>query len=63
LAPKQEKRALHTFFTNKFLTDKFLGKELLPVERIEGSNLEKAEPAGILKYSKSDPEFADFAEW
>ena len=58
-----EKKALHTFFTNKYHIDKFLGYELLPVERIEGSSRETAEPVGILKYSKSDPEFADFAEW
>lgn len=58
-----EKKAFETFSANIYLFDKFLGKELLPIEKRENSNWETAELAEILKYSKSDIEYADFAEW
>jgi hypothetical protein len=58
-----EKKALETFFANNYLSDKFLGKELIIIEKRASSNWEAPELAEILKYSKSDPEFADFGEW
>jgi hypothetical protein len=58
-----EKKALETFFENNYLLDKFLGKELIIIEKRTSSNWETAELAEILKYSRSDPEFADFGEW
>jgi hypothetical protein len=58
-----EKKALQTFFANNYLFDKFLGKELIIIEKRASSNWETAELAEILKYSKSDPEFTDFGEW
>lgn len=58
-----EKKALQTFFENNYLFDKFLGKELILIEKQESSNWETAELAEFLEYSKSDPEFADFGEW
>lgn len=58
-----EKKALQTFFANNYLFDKFLGKELIIIEKGASSNWETAELAENLKYSQSDPEFADFGEW
>jgi len=58
-----EKKALVTFSENNYLFDKFLGKELIIIEKRIASNWETAELAEILKYSKSDPEYADFGEW
>lgn len=58
-----EKKALETFFANNYLFDKFLGKELIVIEKRASSNWETADLAETLKYSKSDPEFADFGEW
>jgi hypothetical protein len=59
-----EKKALETFFSNNYFFDKFLlGKELIIIENRGSSNWETADLAEILKYSKSDPEFADFGEW
>ena len=63
MTPKQEKKVLRTFFTNKYLIEKYFAKELFSKERRENLNRETAEPAVILKYSKSDPEFSDFAVW
>ncbi len=58
-----EKKAFDTFFANNYLFDKFLGKELLLIEKRESSKQETAELANYLKYSKIDTEFEDFAEW
>lgn len=58
-----EHKALQTFFSNNYLLDKFLGKELLIKEKRESSNYETAEMAELLKYSKSDPDFLDFGAW
>jgi hypothetical protein len=58
-----EKKAMKTFEENPFLFDTFLEKELLPLDVEPDSNWDTAEMAGYLQYSKSEPEFADFAEW
>lgn len=57
------KKAMQTFADNTYLIDKFLGKELLLIEKEELSNWEEAELAGVLKYSVAESELADFAEW
>lgn len=58
-----EKKAFGTFFSNSYLFNKFLGKELSYIEKKESSNWETKDLAELLKYSKNDIELADFAEW
>ncbi len=58
-----EKKAFETFLENPFLFDAFLEKTLLPLEIEFSSNWAGPELVEYLKYSKSEPEFADFAEW
>lgn len=58
-----EKKAFQTFFENHYLFDKFFGKELQTIEKEQYSNWATVELAENLKYTKDDPEFADFAAW
>jgi hypothetical protein len=58
-----ESKAYKTFAANNYLFDKFLGKELLKIEKNEFSNWEKSTLTDYLTYSKSEIEFSDFAEW
>jgi len=58
-----EKKALQTFTSNTYLLDKFLGKDLLALDIEEDSNWDGPELAEHLKYSKSQIELRDFADW
>lgn len=58
-----EKMALKTFFSNTYLIDKFLGKELLNLNISEHSNWENPALIDNLIYKHSDEELQDFTEW
>lgn len=58
-----EKKALETFFSNTYLIDKFLGKELLDLNISEHSNWENPELVDNLIYKHSDEELRDFTAW
>lgn len=58
-----EKKALETFFSNTYLIDKFLGKELLDLNISEHSNWENPELVDNLIYKHSDAELQDFTAW
>lgn len=58
-----EKKALQTFFSNTFLIDKFLEKELLHLNIREHSNWESPALVENLIYKHSDAELLDFSEW
>jgi len=58
-----EKKACETFFSNTYLFDKFLGKELLHLDKSESSNWEFASLADHFHYQKTDAAIVDFAEW
>ena len=58
-----EKMALQTFFSNTYLIDKFLGKELLDLNNNEHSNWENTSLVADLIYKHSDIELQDFTEW
>ena len=58
-----EKKALQTFFSNTFLIDKFLEKELLNLNIREHSNWESPALVENLIYKYSDAELQDFSEW
>ncbi|GDX50860.1 hypothetical protein LBMAG26_17190 [Bacteroidota bacterium] len=58
-----EKKALETFFSNTYLIDKFLGKELLDLNISEHSSWENPELVDNLIYKHSDAELQDFTAW
>lgn len=58
-----EKRALQTFFSNTYLFDYFLGKELLLFDKYEGFNWEQPDLAINMHYTKEQEDLADFVEW
>jgi len=58
-----EDRVFKIYFTSKTMIDIFLEKEILP-KKIKGNpSRERESRAESLRYKKSDPEFAGFAEW
>lgn len=58
-----EKKAFKTFFSNKYILDNFLEKELHPLDVSESSSWEMEIVTKHLSYSKKDAGFEDFAEW
>ncbi len=58
-----ENKALHTVFSNSYLFDAFLGKEVRHEGKEEIAGWETSEMTKLLEYSKTDPEFSDFAQW
>lgn len=63
--PKEaEKKAFETFTSNTYLFDKFFERPITPIEKWEGSNLDKASfAADYFDYSYKQPHLTDFAEW
>jgi hypothetical protein len=58
-----EKKAFETFCSNTYLFDKFLGREIMQIDKFEGSNLETTEFANYMKYLSSQVELKDFSLW
>ncbi|MBZ9787737.1 hypothetical protein LB456_09735 [Psychroflexus sp. CAK57W] len=58
-----EKKAFKTFSSNKYIFDKFLGKELMSLDLGENSGWEKEMVIKHFNYSRNHTEFKDFAEW
>ena len=58
-----EKKALQTFISNTYLIDKFLDKPILYFDKEESLSWELPGIIEIFKYSKTQTEFHDFAEW
>ena len=58
-----ERKAFETFCSNTYILDKFFGKPVVAVCKCESSSLEKQEFTEYLKYSSTQPELADFADW
>ncbi len=58
-----ENKAHQTFFSNTYLFDKFLGKELLRLDKNESSNWEFESLVDGFPYSSLDTEFIEFASW
>jgi hypothetical protein len=58
-----EIKAHKTFFSNTYLFDKFLGKEILFLDKNESSNWEMESLLNNFKYSKTNEEFTDFSFW
>lgn len=58
-----ENKVKHTFYSNTYLLDKFLDKELLQFNKSEDSNWQYEQLVDDFKYSKNHEEMKDFAEW
>lgn len=58
-----EKKAFETFCSNTYLFDKFFGKQIMPIDKWEGSNLEAPGFTEYLDYSSEQSELADFSKW
>lgn len=59
-----ERKAFQTFCSNVYVFDKFFGKEILPIDKWEGSNVDTVAYAHTyFNYSASQGDLSDFAEW
>ena len=58
-----EKKAFQTFCRNTYLFDKYFGRQIIPIDKWEGSNLEIPEYTKYLDYSSEQKELADFTDW
>ncbi len=58
-----EKKAMKTFYSNTYLIDKFLKKELLVFDKLENSNWEYSSLVEQLIYSKEQDELIEFSDW
>lgn len=58
-----EKKALETFCRNTYLFDKFFNKDITPIDKHEGSNLECPQFVHNLEYTATQPELLDFSNW
>lgn len=58
-----KQKAFETYFSNSYLFDKFFGREIIPIEKYEYSNLSTTEFVQYFNYSSEQVEFADFSEW
>jgi len=54
---------METFFSNTYLFDKFLEKELLQFGKWEGSSWEQSSLTEYFNYSKTDTELKNFVGW
>lgn len=58
-----EKKAFKTFCSNTYLFDKYFGRQIVQIDKWEGSNLETPAFTKYLDYSNEQKELADFTEW
>ena len=58
-----EKKVFQTFCSNTYLFDKYFGRQIMPVDKWEGSNLEVQAFADHFNYSSKQIEFSDFSKW
>ncbi len=60
---KAEEKAFQTYCSNTYLFDKFLGKAISPIDKYEGSNLQKPEFLEHFNYSSEQANLLDFSQW
>jgi hypothetical protein len=58
-----ENKVKHTFYSNTYLLDKFLDKELLQFNKSEDSNWQYEQLIDDFIYSKNHEDMKEFAEW
>ena len=57
------KKLFEAFSRNTYIIDKFLGKEIIAIDKWEGSGLESPDFTNYFIYSATDPKLAAFSEW
>jgi hypothetical protein len=58
-----EKKAFKTFCRNTYLFDKFFNRQIKPIEKWEGSNLEQPDFTNYFNYSEKQQQLIDFSQW
>ena len=58
-----KRKALEAFFNNTYIFDKFFGRELTPVDKLESWDNEMPEYLADFKYSYTQPQLAEFTKW
>ena len=58
-----EQKAFQTFCSNTYLFDKYFGRQIIPIDKWEESNLETLAFTKYFDYSSEQKELADFSEW
>ena len=58
-----ERKAVETFFYNTYIFDKFFGRELIQIDKLESWDTEKPEYLADFKYSSDQPKLAAFTRW
>ena len=58
-----EQKAIETYFSNSYLFDKYFGRNIIPIEKYEYSNVSTAEFVQYFTYSSEQVELTDFSEW
>ena len=63
MTDEAEKKAFQTFCSNTYFFDKYLGRQTIPINKWEGSNLENLTFTKYLDYSAQQNELTDFNKW
>ncbi len=58
-----ERKAFQTYCSNTYLFDKYFGRQVIPVDKWEGSNMEIPAFTKYFDYSSEQKELADFTNW
>ncbi|HPT73108.1 MAG TPA: hypothetical protein PLE74_12610, partial [Candidatus Cloacimonadota bacterium] len=58
-----KRKAVEAFFNNTYIFDKFFGRELAPIDKLESWDNEKPEYLADFKYSSTQPQLAAFSQW
>jgi hypothetical protein len=58
-----EKKAFQTFCSNTYLFDKYFGRQVIAIDKWEGSNLEIPDFTEHFGYSREQKELGDFTKW
>ena len=58
-----ERKAVETFFNNTYIFDKYFGRELIQIDKLESWDNEKPEYLADFKYSSNQPKLAEFTQW
>ena len=58
-----EQKAFRTFCSNTYIIDKFFGRQIVPLDKYENSNVDVPEFADYLTYLSDQPNLTDFSDW
>lgn len=58
-----KRKALEAYFNNTYIFDKFFGRQLIPVDKLESWDNEKPEYLAYFKYSSTLSQLDEFTKW